>query len=156
MAINLELYIKEVLGEKELSEISDAFLERMDDLKDVQTQRGRSAAKGVSWSNDASKYSKEYAKKQGRRSPVTLRSNKGSRSIERTQIKDKGSGKKRLIFTGTTSSGEDADRVFYMHDRGTAKGNKTRQIYPRDNKQIPDEAMTAARIKLQEILSRNG
>lgn len=148
MAINLDLYIKEVLGDKELSEISDAFLEAMDDIKDLQTQNGRSPAKGGRWNNS---YSPEYAKRQGRRSPVTLRSNRGSQSIERTTIVDKGAGAKRLKFTD-----REKGKIFKLHQDGTAKGQKIRQVYPENESQIPAEANKAAQIKLNEIISRNG
>jgi len=148
MAINFEIYIKEVLGTKELGEISQAFLERMDDLKDLQSFRGQSTAINGKWNN---RYNKEYArrKKGGRRSPVILRDK--DRSIERTAVTNKGGGMKRLEFTDKHKA-----RIFQLHQDGSAKGGKMRQIYPEQENEIPKEATKAAQIKLNEIVSRNG
>jgi len=110
MPINLNLYIKEVLGEKELGEISEAFLERLDDIKDRDTMRGRSPVAGARWDNE---YSDEYARKRkgGRKGPVILRD--GKRDIERTDIKSRGTNTKSLEFINPKKA-----EVFQYHQDG--------------------------------------
>jgi len=151
MPINLNLYIKEVLGEKELGEISEAFLERMDDVKDRDTMRGTSPVVGATWHNE---YSDEYARKKkgGRKGPVILRD--GTRDIERTVITNQGARGKALEFLN-----KDKARIFQRHQDGInyrKVGFRRRKIYPENMEEAPQEAHDAARIKLDEIIKRNG
>ena len=93
-------------------------------------RRGVSPADGGRWNNV---YNRQYANKEkgGRRSPVTLRQNR--ERIEQTDTV-KGSKGSKLTFRDGK-----AGQIFFLHDSGEARGGKIRQIYPDNDKQVPEE-----------------
>lgn len=121
--------IEQSLTRENLSKAERKVLEKMDDIKNRETQQGKSPAEGGRWNNV---YNRQYAqrKKAGRRSPVTLRQNR--ERIEQTDIQ---SGSKRSTLSFRDGK---MGQVFYLHDQGEAKGGKFRQIYPYNDKQVPE------------------
>jgi len=77
-------------------------------------------------------YSDQYAKRKkgGKLSPVTLRDQQFR--IERAQIGLIGNNGAEITFP------EFAD-IFYYHHSGTAKGGKTRSIFPKSEDSVPIE-----------------
>jgi len=129
-----------------LDKAAMAGIKKMDEVKNRETRRGRSPVRsnGI-WNN---RYNKEYAKKRkgGKRSPVTLRD--GNRRIEDTNKTVK-SGVGTLTFTD-----QQAGRIFKIHDDGAY--GKIRQIYPRNNDQLPDDVRQAIINTIRREVKRRG
>lgn len=131
------------LTDKNLRNAEVKVLKRMDEIKNQQTQQGKSPAEGGRWNN---LYNRQYAnrRKGGRRSPVTLRDRKQRIEETTTSSSDDGS---ELRFRD-----REAGNIFYLHDSGTARGGKHRQIYPDSDAQVPEELDRAAEQAIDEIL----
>lgn len=131
------------LTDKKLRNAEVKVLKRMDEIKNQQTQQGKSPAEGGRWNNV---YNRQYAnrRKGGRRSPVTLRDRK--ERIEETTTSSNGD-RSELRFRD-----REAGNIFFMHDSGTARGGKYRQIYPDSDAQVPEELDQAAEQAIDEIL----
>lgn len=144
--INLDITndLNSRLTRERLKKAEVRVLEKMDQIKNRETLKGDSPAKGGRWNNV---YNREYArrKKGGRRSPVTLRQNK--KRIEQTQILPGKSGSKLAFRDGK------AGQIFFYHDSGTARGGKYRQVYPDSDNQVPNELDVIAENEVFRILN---
>lgn len=118
------------LNQSALEGVTRKALKKMDQIKNKETRSGRSPAVMGDWNN---RYNTKYARREkgGSTSPVTLRNKKSS--IEKTSISVVGKGGS-LNFTDSRKA-----RIFQFHQDGTAKGGKTRQIYPETIAELPNE-----------------
>lgn len=122
--------LKRAFSKDNLQRAEVKVLEGMDKIKNRETQQGKSPADGGRWNNT---YNRQYARRQkgGRRSPVTLRNSR--ERIEQTETVKGKSGSKLTFRNGKMG------QIFYLHDRGEARGGKYRQIYPDSDAQVPEE-----------------
>lgn len=147
LAKQIQADIKSNLTRDKLQEAEKDVLKKMDEIKDRQTSAGKSPAHNGRWNN---RYNRQYANREkgGRRSPVTMRRNKSSTSIERTRIIGK-KDKSTLKF-------EDRRKgvIFNLHHSGRAKGKKFRQIYPNKDSEVPKALDETAENAVFRLLNR--
>lgn len=129
-----------------------AMAEKMDKVKNEESEKFQSPAKGGVWFKP---YSERYAKKQGKSlQAVNLRSTFGNRSIENTTVTatDKlgtisfnekarvvGKNKKRTVNMA---------KIMNRHQLGKVYGRK-RQIFPKNMAQLPQSVLDAG---IKELL----
>ena len=131
------------ITQAKLNEAAIIAAKEMDRVKNEQTKRFKSPAKGGTWVNT---YNAKYAKSQKKGiNTVNLRRNKPkSNSMEKTTINV--IGKKAVISFQDAKKGV----IFNYHHKGTATGRKKRQIYPTNLAQVPDSVIK----KAMEFLSK--
>jgi len=139
------------LTPKNLDKAAAKTAEKMDEVKNRETQRGKSPAEGGRWDN---RYNRDYARRQGKpRSPVTLRSAARRNTIERTFIQ---TGANKGGFAKLRFKDKRKGVIFGYHDRGIRypkKGFTQRQIYPETDKQVPADVDATAENQIFRILN---
>lgn len=133
--------VKSRLTRGNLEEIEEKVLQKADLLKNQNTQIGKAPS-------DRSIYirplSKQYAKRTGKRY-ANMRGK--TNNIEKTTIV-KGGDSSSLRFTDSESA-----VIFNYHDKGTAKGGKKREIYPKQAQFIDPELRKVMINELKVLLN---
>jgi hypothetical protein len=89
-------------------------------------------------------YSPRYSVKKGRIAPVTLRADR--RRIEQTNVQPQPGGTRISFVDG------DGGRIFKYHHDGTARGGKTRSIFPKSVQSVPLDTKQIAIDGVWEVL----
>lgn len=137
--------MREKIKELPMEKIGEVFIEKVLD----DTTRGVDPT-GASYAD----YAPSTAKRKGRSSPVTLRDR--SRSIE-TLYQQAQKGSTRLGFAGSAGYGgssKPAAEVFYMHQKGTARGGNVRKVFP-EPEDITSSGMQVAIENVQKVLAEH-
>jgi hypothetical protein len=115
---------------------------------DIESKMKDNTLRGSGFGSDEyiNDYSENYAirAKGGNRSPVTLRASR--RRIEQTNV-DPIQGGARIRFAD-----DEGGRIFRYHHEGTAKGGKTRSIFPKSVQSVPLETRAIAQAQVHEVL----
>ena len=111
----------------------------------VKSRMLENTQSGKAFSNDEYNniYSAEYAKrrKAGQRSPVTLRDTK--RSIEKYVVT--ASSRSDLGSKIELPSDPERAKIFRFHHEGTARGGKTRSVFPKQAASVPPDIRDQAK-----------
>lgn len=147
--MNLGQQFADIINEKmdtiPVKEIGDVFIDKVE----IDTHRGVNPA-GQSYIP----YAPSTAKRKGRSSPVTMRDR--SRSVE-TLDQQARELSTRLGFEGNagySGSSKPAGEVFYMHQKGEARGNKVRKVFPEDE-DVTSPGVTEALETIELILEKH-
>lgn len=150
IAQDIQQDLKSKLTRKNLEKAEVKVLEKMDEIKNQETLKGKSPAKGGKWINF---YSERYAReRKGRKSPVTLRKDGFAQTLGNTIEKTKIiSARKRSSLRFQSI---DAGEIHWINHTGNYTGTKKpRQIYPESDEQVPKELDTVAENEVFNILN---
>lgn len=133
--------IKSKLTRDNLERVEEKVLRKADTLKNQNTRVGKAPS-------DRSIYIRPLSKKYAKRTGKTYANMRGrTNNIEKTTItSDNNSSTLRFADSGSAV-------IFNYHDKGTAKGGKKREIYPKQAQFIDPELRSTMVNELKALLN---